>query len=118
MGTYIAAARSVKVAVGPSSGNRVVQIIDEGAVLPAGVEQDQIDRLVRRGLVKAVDTDPEIPDGEPSASWSIKQLKAFADREGIDLDGARSKQQLLAALAPNPDPDDDPGAGDPDAQNS
>lgn len=40
-----------------------------------------------------------IPDGDPEKTWTNPQLVAYAEREGIDLDGATKKDDLLAAIA-------------------
>jgi hypothetical protein len=40
-----------------------------------------------------------IPDGDPDKSWKNEVLVAYAEREGIDLDGATKKDDLLAAIA-------------------
>lgn len=37
-------------------------------------------------------------DGEPDESWTVKQLKAFAESEGIDLGDAKSKADILSKL--------------------
>lgn len=44
----------VKVTVGPASGNRVGRIIFRDGVIPEGVEPEQLERLVERGLIKPV----------------------------------------------------------------
>ncbi len=41
----------------------------------------------------------EIPDGEPSDDWTVKQIDAYASREGFDLGDASNKGDKLAAVA-------------------
>jgi len=40
-----------------------------------------------------------IPDGDPVESWTVDQLKAYAERESIDLGDAKKKDDLLSAIA-------------------
>ena len=39
-----------------------------------------------------------IPDGDPVAEWKVDELKAYAERESIDLNGATKKDDILAVL--------------------
>lgn len=47
----------------------------------------------------------EIPDGEPSNSWTKPALLAYAEQRGIDLGDAKTKPQVLEAIgaATNPE---------------
>lgn len=77
------------------------------------LEDNLADRLVEMGVAKhhkeAPKPEPiDIPEGEPSEDWTVKQLDAFAERESIDLGDAKTKAEKLAAL--NSDPDQNPGA--------
>lgn len=49
----------------------------------------------------------EIPEGEPKPAWKVDQLKAYAEREGIDLEGAKGKDEILAAVTPKSGGDSD-----------
>lgn len=40
-----------------------------------------------------------IPEGDPEQSWKNDQLKAYAEREGIELGDATNKDGYLAAIA-------------------
>ena len=40
----------------------------------------------------------EAPEGAPAESWKVDELRAFAEREGIDLGDATKKADILAAL--------------------
>lgn len=64
----------------------------------------------------------DIPEGAPTTDWTAKQLSAFADRAGLDLGGAKTKADQVAAIetgltAGDPEhPDGDPsGEGAPGA---
>jgi len=59
----------------------------------------------------------------PDASWTVKDLKAHAESNSIDLDGASKKPEILAAIAafvPPADADgsDDDESGDDDESES
>lgn len=41
----------------------------------------------------------DIPDGEPSDSWTVAQLKAYAAEHDVDLGDAKNKPDILAVLA-------------------
>ncbi|QGH80024.1 hypothetical protein SEA_NHAGOS_13 [Gordonia phage NHagos] len=40
----------------------------------------------------------DYPDGEPDDTWKFDQLKAYAGDHGVDIDGLRSKADVLAAI--------------------
>lgn len=44
------------------------------------------------------ESDEEIPEGDPSEDWKVDQLKAYAEREGVDLGGATKKADILTAV--------------------
>ena len=41
---------------------------------------------------------PDSSDGAPDESWSVKQLKAYAAENGIDLDGISKQPDILAKI--------------------
>jgi hypothetical protein len=41
----------------------------------------------------------EIPEGDVTEAWTVKQLKAYAKAENIDLGDAKNKAEILAKLA-------------------
>lgn len=41
----------------------------------------------------------EIPEGDITEDWTVKQLKAYAKSEDIDLGGATTKADILAKIA-------------------
>ncbi|WP_419704982.1 hypothetical protein [Promicromonospora sp. NFX87] len=51
-------------------------------------------------------TPAKYPAGEPAADWQVKQLKAYARDRGVELDGARTKPEILAALLTAGEDDD------------
>lgn len=99
--TYRVKAGAAKVSIGATGGNRVAVTLRRGAIVPAGVPQEQIDRLVKRGLLEAVEIPKavEIPEGEPSEEWTGKQLDAYAASKNIDVSKAKSKAEKVAAIA-------------------
>ncbi|MCG7284962.1 hypothetical protein MHY85_03115 [Cellulomonas sp. ACRRI] len=46
----------------------------------------------------------DAPAGEPDASWTVAQLRAHAEQLDVDVSTAKTKDQILAALA-GPEPD-------------
>lgn len=44
--------------------------------------------------------DAPTPKGTPSKSWKVDELKAFAETHGLDLGDAKTKDEILEALAP------------------
>ncbi|UOQ58560.1 hypothetical protein MUN78_06980 [Leucobacter allii] len=112
---YIAKTAVVKVPVGPATGHRIATIVRRGDVIPQGVAQDHLDSLETRGLIEKVEipdtaedsagttakTDgaEEIPEGDPAESWTGKQLKAYAVKHEINLGKAKSKPDMIAAIA-------------------
>lgn len=41
---------------------------------------------------------PDFPEGEPTESWTVAQLRAYAAQEEISLAGADKKADILAAV--------------------
>lgn len=74
-----------------------------GAPVPSHVPAKEVARLVEGGFVeeiKAAGSDePPFPDGEPSETWKGEQLKAYAKANEIDLGGATTKADMVAAIA-------------------
>jgi hypothetical protein len=80
-----AARRQAKdLAAGTSNGEGA----PEGGSAPAGAPAD--------GGAPAGDV--EIPEGEATDKWSVAQIKAFAERERIDLSEAKNKGEYLEAI--------------------
>lgn len=112
---YIAKTAVVKVPVGPATGHRIATIVRRGDVIPQGVAQSLLDSLEARGLIEKVeipdtaeaaagtpanaDGAEEIPEGDPTESWTGKQLKAYAIKHEINLGKAKSKPDMIAAIA-------------------
>jgi len=102
---YRATAAFVKVSIGSPSGNRVAALLRRGDVLPDGVSEDQLKRLVDRGFIEEIPVEADgseeitLPEGDPSEEWSGKQLDKFAADLGIDIGGARTKADKAAAIA-------------------
>ena len=71
----------------------------EGATVPDGFDKDDLARLVEASLIaEIVAEESEVPEGDPSDAWTVKQMKAYADAKGIDLGDAKSKGEVLAKV--------------------
>ena len=71
-----------------------VRFLEQGAVVPEQVDQQQIDHLLSVGLIAADDGQPAKPVGE----MTVEELKAYAAEHNIDLTGASKKDDILAAI--------------------
>ena len=64
------------------------------------VPDDTVDYYLERGWHVA-GSEPEavvIPDGDPTDKWSRKELDAYAETLEIDVSGAKTKGDVLAAI--------------------
>ena len=66
----------------------------EGATVPDGFDSKDVDRLVEVGMLEEIQV-----EGDPSDAWTVKQLRAHAEAEGIDLGDAKTKADILSALS-------------------
>jgi hypothetical protein len=68
------------------------------------VPEAKVEYFTSKGWTAGADEKPasapvEIPDGDPSDSWTNAQLDKLAERDGIDLAGAKNKGDRLTAIA-------------------
>lgn len=49
----------------------------------------------------AAETTASYPEGEPSTDWKVDELKSYADDNGIDLDGASRKADMVEIISPS-----------------
>lgn len=70
---------------------------DDVAVIPDALEE----QYAAKGWTPVTAAAPavEVPDGEPSESWTVAQLEAYAAANGVDLAGASRKADILAAIS-------------------
>lgn len=117
MATHIVKSKVAKVSVGGVTGNRVARVLFEGDIVPEGVADEQLSRLIDRGLIAVVveeseqTTDDGYPEGAPTEKWTASQLKKYASDKGIELGEAKKKDEvwavIAAAIATPPDPTGD-----------
>ena len=82
-------------AVAVTVRNRV-HLQRRGTLLPQGVSDAEVARLLRKGFIVAVE-----PKGDAQKAvekMTQKELVAYAAAQGIDLDGAKSKAEILAKV--------------------
>lgn len=94
--SHIATAAVVKVSIGSPSGNSVAQFVRRGDLVPAGVDDAQIERLVKRGFIEEF----EAPEAEPEPTVFSQAdvdaaVKAATDAQAAEL--ATAKKDLEAA---------------------
>lgn len=76
------------------SNPRKTYIVPEGTARDAGLLDDsepEPETLAEPEVVS-------LPEGEPSETWTVVQLKEYAAREEISLAGADKKADILAAV--------------------
>lgn len=89
---HIATAAVVKVSVGDPTGNTLARLVYRGGVVPDGVSEKDLARLVERGLIAEV----EVPEGEemPDAgdsAWTHERIDEYARDHSISYDGIKAK---------------------------
>lgn len=97
-------------------------------ISPTGVQMDDTDNpgllayYERRGYtIEHDDSTPtsdgdggvEVPDGAPTADWTVAQLKAYAKAHDVDLAGASRKDEIVAVLTADDSDNDGKQPADP-----
>lgn len=110
---HIATAAVVKISIGSPGGNRVAQFIQRGGIIPSNLDEEQVERLVARGLIAKVEveeseegTEPEPIDEGVYKGVKVPDLKAdLAKRnEGREGDAVitpaepGNRPEIVAAL--------------------
>lgn len=95
-----------------------VHYLNRGAIVPKETSKEQLKHLLSVGVVESVEVlevvettegtkdaastgagDVIIPEGDPTVDWEAKPLRAYAEREQIDIpSSARSKADIFAAI--------------------
>ncbi|WP_270366148.1 hypothetical protein [Microbacterium algeriense] len=95
---HIASAAVVKVSIGSQSGNRVAQFVQRGDLVPGGVADEQLEHLVSRGLIEAVEVEePEEPGEVDEGAYkrvSVADLKAEIEKRN---DGREDDAKIVPA---------------------
>lgn len=74
-----------------------------GTQVPDNIPVDEVKRLGDLGVLGTedsgtADAGPAFPEGEPTDSWTVPQLRAYAADRRIDLGEATRKGDVLAAV--------------------
>ena len=96
---YVVTAPVAVVTVPLGKNASQVRFLEQGAVVPEQVDQQQIDHLLSVGLIAADDGQPD--DGQPAkpvGEMTVEELKAYAAEHNIDLTGAPKKDDIMAAI--------------------
>ena len=97
---YIVTAPVAVVTVPLGKNASQVRFLEQGASLPDGIDQAQLDHLVAIGFIEPAD-DGQPDDGQPAkpvGEMTVDELKAYAAENNIDLTGASKKDDILAAI--------------------
>lgn len=102
--TYTVKATVVKVAVGPVDGNRVARFIERGGIIPDGVDQGLLDKLVDLGRIEKVTEEPaeDLAAEEAARAAEAKaaaDAKAQADADAKAVAAAKAKSDADAKAA-------------------
>ena len=107
---YIVTAPVAVVTVPLGKNASQVRFLEQGASLPDGIDQAQLDHLVAIGFIEPADDgqpddgqpdDGQPDDGQPAkpvGEMTVEELKAYAAEHNIDLTGASKKDDILAAI--------------------
>ncbi len=110
---HVVAAAAAKVSIGAAGGNRVAVILRRGDVVPVGVADEQLERLIGRGLIEAVEVEDPTESGEAEdidegvyKGVKVPDLKAEIEKRNSDReDDAKivpaepgNRPQIVAAL--------------------
>jgi hypothetical protein len=84
--------------------NTYVHVHDEDGISHAFGPDDTVPEWAEKAITnpdvwaEAPESD-ELPEGDIDDKWTVKQLKAYAEAESIDLGDAKTKAEILAKLA-------------------
>jgi hypothetical protein len=86
------------------SGEVVGVYFVKGTAEPDAVSESALSYFRRHGYTiddgEPVDPNPPHPEGDPDESWSVAQLKAYAEAHEIEIKGdARRRDPYLNAIA-------------------
>lgn len=96
MTIYIVKAPAVKVSIGAAAGNRIARFAKRGDVISdEGIVPDQLESLVKRGLLEEV---VQLPEGDPSEKWTGQQLDLFASGQEPPIAVKGKVTEKLAAI--------------------
>lgn len=73
--------------------------LQPGGVVPDNLPAATVARLIEGQYITE---SRSLPEGEPSTDWTSKQLDAYALERSIDLAGAKSKPEKVAAIQAAP----------------
>lgn len=101
MTLHIATAAVVKVSIGSPSGNSVAAFVRRGELVPAGVDEPQIERLVKQGFIAEFEAPEAEPEPEVFSQADVDAaVKAATDAQSDELAKAKTEAaEAKAALA-------------------
>ena len=84
--------------------NTYVHVHDKDGISHAFGPDDTVPEWAEKAITnpdvwaEAPESD-ELPEGDVTDKWTVKQLQAYAKSEDIDLGDAKTKAEILAVLA-------------------
>ena len=92
---YSVTAPMVAISVPIGARTSQVRFLEQGSLLPEGVEDAQIAHLLSMGMIAEAEQDAEL--AEPAVdAMTVEQLKAYLTERGIPFEGVTLKADLLA----------------------
>ena len=76
---HVVKAAVIKVSIGANGGNRVARFVQRGDLVPAGIDAEQIARLLARGLIDVQPAEEEV-EVEPVITEKASTEKLAADK--------------------------------------
>lgn len=107
---HIVKAAAAKVSIGGAGGNRVAVILRRDDIVPLGVDDEQLARLVDRGILSAVEVEDETEEeptepGEPIDEGVYKGVKVPDLKAEIDTrNEGRDEESKIVVAAPKQRP--------------
>ena len=95
---YSVTAPMVAISVPIGARTSQVRFLEQGSLLPEGVEDAQIAHLLSMGMIAEVEptAEPAAPEAPALDAMTVEQLKAHLTGQGIPFEGVTLKADLLA----------------------
>ncbi len=85
----------------PNEYKRVRTILQRESLVEVSEEEGEI--LIDKGYAVAVEpkkAEKPVKSDTPDETWTVPELKAYAEEKGIDISTAKNKTETLALITP------------------